>query len=174
MQAPTPSPTPFPPVEGLQDIALPAPVPYVPQTAVWHVLFVVILALALWGFTRYRRRRAVNLYRRQALVELDALVEILGNKGGRHLVAARLPELLKRVALQVEPRPAVASLTGVEWLAELDRLYGGQGFTKGPGVLLPRLAYGTPAFISGVPRAEIDALMRLSREWIERHRRVAA
>ncbi|HEY5907292.1 MAG TPA: DUF4381 domain-containing protein, partial [Vicinamibacteria bacterium] len=109
-----------------------------------------------------------------ALAELDALVAALGVKGGRHQVAARLPELLKRVALHVEPRAAVASLSGAAWLAELDRLYGGQGFTKGPGRLLPRMAYGTTTFVSGVPRADIDALMRLSREWIEKHRRVAA
>ena len=86
-----------------------------------------------WAYSRYRRRRAANLYRRQALAELDALVAALGAKGGRHQVAARLPELLKRVALHVEPRAAVAGLSGAEWLAELDRLYGGDGFTQGPG-----------------------------------------
>lgn len=174
MQTPVPGPPPFPPVEGLKDIALPAPVPWRPETAGWYVLLGLLLALLAWGYSRYRRKRAANLYRRQALAELDALVTALGAKGGRYQVAARLPELLKRVALHLEPRVAVAGLTGAEWLAELDRLYGGDGFTKGPGRLLPKLAYGSPGFVSGVPRADIDALMRLSREWLERHRRVAA
>ena len=173
-EVPTSAPTPLPAVEGLRDIVQPAPVPFVPRAAGFYVLLALLVALGLWAFARHRRRRAANLYRRQALAELDALVAALGVKGGRHEVAARLPELLKRVVLHVEPRPAVASLTGTEWLAELDRLYGGDGFTKGPGRLLPRLTYGTRAYVSGVPRADIDALMRLSREWLEKHRGLPA
>jgi hypothetical protein len=153
---------------------LPTPVAWRPETAGWYFLLALLAVLALWAYSRHRRRRAANLYRRQALAELDALVAALGVKGGRHQVAARLPELLKRVALHVEPRAAVASLSGAAWLAELDRLYGGEGFTKGPGRLLPRMAYGTTTFVSGVPRADIDALMRLVREWLEKHRRAAA
>ena len=167
---PPPSP---PPIEGLEDIVLPQPVPYRPNTVGWYVLFALLLALVVHLYARHRRSRAANLYRRQALHELDAIVLTLQAKGGRHGVAAQLPELLKRVALHVRPREEVASLTGAEWLAELDRMYGGTGFTKGPGRLLPRLAYGAPAFVSGVPRAELDALVRLSREWIEKHHSVA-
>ena len=36
------------------------------------------------------------------------------------------------------------------------------------------LTYGTRAYVSGVPRADIDALMRLSREWLEKHRGLPA
>jgi hypothetical protein len=63
----------------------------------------------------------------------------------------------------------VADLTGPKWLAELDRMYGGHDFSKGPGRLLPSLAYGTATFVASVPRAELDALVRLSREWLQRH-----
>lgn len=174
MQTLAPSPTPFPPVEGLKDIVLPAPVTWLPQTAGWYVLLALLGALVLWAYSRYRRRRAANLYRRQALAELDALATVLGNPSGRHQVAVLLPELLKRVALHVEPRAVVASLSGAEWLAELDRLYGGAGFTKGPGRLLPKLAYGAQTFVSGVPQADIDALVRLSREWLQKHQRPVA
>jgi uncharacterized protein DUF4381 len=171
---PAPSPTPFPPVEGLKDIALPPPVAFLPRTAGWYLLLAVLLGLVAWAVVRYRRHRAANRYRRQALAELEALAVVLGEKGGRHQVAARLPELLKRVVLHLEPRPAVASLTGAPWLAELDRLYGGDGFTKGPGRILPGLAYGTSAYVSSVPRAEFDALVRLTREWLKKHRGAAA
>jgi Domain of unknown function (DUF4381) len=173
VQTPAPSATPFPPVEGLKDIVVPAPVPWLPRTAGWYILLALLGALAFWAYSSYRRRREANRYRRQALLELDGLQVALDKPGGRHQVAARLPELLKRVALHLEPRSAVASLSGADWLAELDRLYGGSGFTKGPGRLLPKLAYGATAFVSGVPRAEIDALMRLSREWLQKHQRPA-
>lgn len=168
-----PTVSPSPPVEGLKDIVLTPPVGFFPPAPGWDVLALLVMALAAWAFLRYRRHRAANLYRRQALAELESLVEILEHKGGRYEVAARLPELLKRVALHVEPRPAVADLTGPEWLAHLDRMYGGDGFSKGPGRLLPRLAYGTATFVASIPRAELDALVRLSREWLQRHHPVA-
>jgi hypothetical protein len=182
--APTPSPlaaaTPPPvaaptpaPLEGLADVVVPEPVSALPQTVGWYVLFTLLAALLVSLGVGLRRRRAANRYRREALAELDAIVARLEEKGGRYDVAARLPLLLKRVALAVAPREDVAALTGKEWLAFLDRLYGGDGFSKGPGRLLPKLAYGTPAFLSGVPRADIDALLRLTREWIGRHRAVA-
>jgi hypothetical protein len=77
------------------------------------------------------------------------------------------------VALTVEPRSAVAGLTESSWLAQLDRMYGGDGFTKGAGRLLPKIAYGTTTYVSKLQRAEIDALVRLSREWIAKHRKAA-
>ena len=153
---------------------VPEPVSLLPRTVGWYVVMALVAALLVWAVGRLRRRYAANRYRREALAELDALVARLEDKGGRYDVAARLPVLLKRVALTVAPREEVAALTGKDWLAFLDRLYGGDGFSKGPGRLLPKLAYGTPAFLSGVPRADIDALLRLTREWLGRHRPLPA
>jgi hypothetical protein len=157
-------------LEGLADIVLPEKAP--PQApGAWTYVFIALAVVgAVLAISAFWRRRGPGRYRREALAELDRLVARLEEKGGRYEVAARLPVLLKRVALTVAPREEVAALTGKEWLAFLDRLYGGDGFTKGPGRLLPRLAYGTPAYLSGVPRAEIDALLRLTRDWIVKHR----
>lgn len=168
-----PSPSP-PPIDltGLHDIVAPAPASWVPQTVGWYVLLALLVALAAWAVWWYRQWREANRYRREALAELEDIVHELERKGGRHHLAFRLPELLKRVALHVEPRESVASLVGDDWLHMLDRMYAGDAFTKGPGRLLPRLAYGTPAYISNVQRAEIDALVRLSRDWIGKHHRV--
>jgi len=156
-------------VEGLADIVAPEPVSFAPQTVGWYVLLVLLLACAAWLVARARRRYAANLYRRQALHELEALAADLEKAGGRHALAARLPALLKRVALHIAPRETVASLTDAEWLQALDHMYGGDGFSKGPGRILPTLAYGTEAVIKHLPRADLDALVRLSREWIGRH-----
>jgi hypothetical protein len=133
----------------------------------------LLLGVLAWAVYTYRRHRAANLYRREALAELNDIVAALDRKGGRHELAARLPALLKRVALHVEPRAAVAGLTSDAWLAQLDRMYGGDAFAKGAGRLLPRLAYGSVASVSRLQRAEIDALVRLSREWIVKHRSAA-
>jgi uncharacterized protein DUF4381 len=157
------------PVEGLRDIATPAPVSMLPPAPGWYVVGLVLLAVALWGYGRYQRARASRRYRREALVELDGIVEALQRPGGRHELAARLPPLLKRVALHVEPRAAVAALTGAAWLAELDRLHRGHEWSKGPGKILPKLAYASAATLSSIPRADIDALVRLSRDFIDRH-----
>jgi hypothetical protein len=99
------------PVEGLRDIAMPAP---------WRVLPPAPggtgrpgpARRAFWGYRRHRRARAASRYRREALAELESIVEALQHPGGRHELAARLPPLLKRVALHVEPRRPVAALTG--------------------------------------------------------------
>ena len=84
----TPSPAPLPPVEGLKDIVLAPPVGFFPPAPGWYVLALLLLGLAVWAVLRYRRHRAANLYRRQALAELESLVEVLEHKGGRHVVAA--------------------------------------------------------------------------------------
>ena len=162
------------PVEGLRDIALPAPVALLPPAPGWYVVGLVLLAVAFWGYSRHQRARAAGRYRREALAELESLVEALQRPGGRHELAARLPPLLKRVALNVEPRAAVAALTGTAWLAELDRLHRGREWSQGPGRILPKLTYGSAATLSAIPRADLDALVRLSREFIKRHHAVAA
>jgi Ca-activated chloride channel family protein len=172
--APVPAPsagatTALAPVEGLRDIAMPPAVKALPPAPGWYLVGLVLLAVAFWGYRQHQRARTASRYRHEALAELEGIVEALQRPGGRHELAARLPPLLKRVALHVEPRSAVAALTGPAWLAELDRLYHGNEWSKGPGKILPRLAYGSAAALSSVPRADIDALVRLSRDFIKQH-----
>ncbi|MBB6095199.1 hypothetical protein HNQ60_004089 [Povalibacter uvarum] len=148
------------PLANLQEIAEPPVVPYFPQTAGWAVVGgVVLLALIYIGWKVARHRRA-NAYRREALAEL-ARIEAESSH-------AALPALLKRTAIAAASRSAVASLTGEEWLRFLDRSLGGDQFEKGPGQLLPRIAYATslPADIS---TEELRSLIDLSRRWIRRH-----
>jgi len=169
LPSPAPSPTPFPPVEGLRDVALPDAVSLWPPAPGWYAVAALLLLAGFWALRRYRLARAASRYRRDALIELEALAAGLGRDAGRAALAERLPALLKRVALHVEPRPEVASLTGAAWLAELDRMHRGSGFTSGPGRLLPLLSYGTTAQVAAVPQGELDALVELSRAWIRGH-----
>jgi hypothetical protein len=141
-------------LESLNDIIVPEPVSLLPQTAGWIVLGVVILAvLAAWAvFARRRYRR--NAYRREALELLDATPP------------HALPALVKRVALAAEPRTAVAALTGDSWLVFLDRSYGGDGFSNGPGRALATLSFAPAAPDARVP----DELHDLVALWIRKHR----
>jgi hypothetical protein len=143
-------------LEGLREIRLPEPVSYAPQTIGWWIVFALLLLIALYVAFRLWRRWRRNAYRRRALAHLAAME--------RDGAPALLPRLLKRTALDAWPREEVANLSGDAWLAFLDRVYGGVGFTSGPGRVLPALAYGEPR-VDDAP-----ALFSLARTWIRTHR----
>jgi hypothetical protein len=141
------------PLEGLADIAVPAPVSCMPQTWGWAVLGVVLLGLSLWAFVRWRRRRERNRYRREALAELAHL--------SSQDALAVIPPLLKRVALSAWPRSEVAALSGQAWVSFL-RAHG--PFPEEAARLLDDIEYQ--------PRAQgeaIELLVKASRLWIEKH-----
>ncbi len=96
-------------LQNLRDIAVPEPPPlWPPAPGVWVLLIIalaVLLALTLW----WSRARARNAYRRAGLALL---------KNAR--TAREVNIILKRVALAVFPRSAVAPLWGNEWVAFLD------------------------------------------------------
>ncbi|MCF5701297.1 DUF4381 domain-containing protein [Pseudomonas syringae] len=86
-----------PSIEQLQELGLPAPVSYAPQTWGWWVLLaVLVLAALLIGIRRYWQWRR-DAYRREGLARLAQL-----RSRSDDLNALReLPELLKRVALSM-------------------------------------------------------------------------
>ncbi|WP_025110022.1 DUF4381 domain-containing protein [Pseudomonas sp. H1h] len=103
----------IPSIDQLQELGLPAPVSYAPQTWGWWVLLAILLLSAmLMGLRRYRQWRR-DQYRREAL---QRLAQLRGRSDD--LSALReLPELLKRAALSIpahsrhwNARPVGASL----------------------------------------------------------------
>ncbi|GAB7125944.1 DUF4381 domain-containing protein [Silvimonas sp. JCM 19000] len=145
----------------LQNAAMPAPVPYTPQTWGWAVLAALLLLLLLWLVWRGIRRYRALAWRRAALAELQQ-IEAQWQRQPDTLRA--LPALVKRVALMTAPRAEVASLSGAAWLAWLDGRDRHQRFSSGPGQLLLSLTYApdTP------PAADVQALLRQLRHWIGR------
>jgi|GEM_PF-280065 len=93
----------LPSIDQLQEMPLPPPPAYLPQTWGWAVLLALLLLGALaWGARRYWRWRR-DAYRREALAQLARL-----QASDERIHALRaLPELLKRVALSM---PAPISL----------------------------------------------------------------
>ncbi len=156
-------------LEGLHDIVVPEAVAWTPQTAGWYVLLAVLLAIAARVAVVRRRRRIANRYRREALDVLAVIENDVGIPELRAGALARLPVLLKRVALSVVPRAEAASLTGEKWLSFLDAGYGGDGFTHGPGRLLPALAYASSDHLEEISDQQATDLVELTRLWIRSH-----
>ncbi|MEO0977581.1 MAG: DUF4381 domain-containing protein [Pseudomonadota bacterium] len=140
-------------IDLLEPVREPAPISMSPQTIgwVWLGLFVlVVAALLFWRVAQHRRR---NAYRRAALAELSQSAPD----------ASALALLVRRTALAAYPRSSVASLFGETWLAFLDKAYGGNGFSNGPGKVLATAPYqGETAD---------EPLKQLVKVWIEKHRK---
>ncbi|NMX60115.1 DUF4381 domain-containing protein [Pseudomonas sp. WS 5059] len=147
-----------PSIEQLQELGLPAPVSYWPQTWGWWLLLgLLILGLLVWAARAWLAWRR-NAYRREALARLDALEDL-----------RELPVLLKRVALSMPLAPEelqrVPTLSGADWQAFLQRHGAGQV----PADLsrqLAELAYAPPEALGAEQRAR---LLAQCRTWVEGH-----
>ncbi len=156
-------------IAGLKEISLPDPVSYMPQTLGWYILFAFVLILAVWlGYRGYRRWMA-NRYRTFALRRLDNLEQELRQPDSRINALTAIPVLIKQTALKCYRRAEIAQMSGKEWLAFLDKSYGGKGFTDGPGVLLPGISYGSQKALDYIEDEEITRTVSLVRKWIEKH-----
>lgn len=145
--------TSVPSIEQLQELDLPAPVSYWPQTWGWGVLLgAVVLGVLILAGRRWLRWRR-DAYRREALARLNVLQDM-----------RELPELLKRVALSMplgaEERQRVPTLSGVEWQAFLQR-HAGAPVADDLSQRLAELAYGT------APADE--HLLAQCKAWVEHH-----
>jgi hypothetical protein len=157
-------------LQSLNDIVLPEPVSWMPQTVGWVVVAVGITLLSMrWAWARYQRWLR-NRYRREGLELLDRIRRELPDPTRRPEALRSLPGLLKRIALSAAPRTDVAALSGSEWLEFLDTTYGAPAFSGGAGRLLPTLAYASDDRVAAVPAEEIDTLMELAGDWIRDHR----
>lgn len=91
-------------LDRLHDIVVPPPVPLWPPAPGWYaVLAIAACCLAAAGYQVWKHWRA-GAYRREALRELGSADS-----------AAKISELLRRVALVIAPRDEVASQTGNQW-----------------------------------------------------------
>lgn len=157
-------------LEKLVDIAVPAPVSWVPQTWGWAALGVMLLALAAWAIARWHKRREANRYRTEALAELDRIEAHLDDAAGRARALAEIPSLLKRVALAAWPRREVAALSGGPWVAFLREHGGGRGFPETAARLLDDAEYRPRQALGAMGPEEARAFARAARAWIEGHR----
>jgi hypothetical protein len=154
-------------LHGIEEIQLPEPISWWPQTLGWKLL---ALAAALWAcYELYRAalRWWHNRYRRTALAELAQLEQRAGGQYQQVLTA--LPELLKATALQVYPRDQIAALSGDHWLAFLDQHYNGPSFREGVGRQLLAVAYQSDDDWQ-LSSQDAQQLIQMCRRWIGKHR----
>jgi LPXTG-motif cell wall-anchored protein len=151
----------------LADIALPAPISWMPQTWGWMALAGLLLAAGGWLMLRKIRRYAANRYRREALGELARLELRLADDRERGEALAALPELLKRVALTAWQRTEVATLSGQAWVVFLRKHAGPEGFPDLAANLIDDLEYRTRR--PTLNAEEGLAVAKAVRKWIEGH-----
>jgi cbb3-type cytochrome oxidase subunit 3 len=153
-------------LENLNDIVLPQPVSWLPQTWGWLALALILLALIAWALWRRHQRYLADRYRREALAELDRIEATLGTADTRDRAIAGIAELLKRVALHAWPRATTASLSGPAWLAFLKQ-HDGDALSAGPAsCFLDDLEYHADGDLA---EGDVRQFAEAARRWIERH-----
>ena len=144
----------------LKDIHLPDAIGWWPPAVGWWLLAILIPALIVflyWGYKRLTRKTAINTAKKS----LAAIKNNTGLDNARKL--RELSMLLRRIAISVNPRTEVASLTGRSWLAFLDRSLTGAPFTDGCGQLLATAPYRN----TEPTDPEMAQLISLCEDWLK-------
>ena len=162
----TPADTPSA-LKPLQELPLPEPVSWAPQTIGWAAVAALLFMAMVWagwiGWRRYKRER----YRRVALAELAEIEAALNDTQRRAIALAAISSLIKRTSLAAAPRERVAALSGDEWLAFLKRTRG--RFDERSGALLTLVSYAPAEQIASITPLEVETLVSVTRDWIQRH-----
>lgn len=154
-------------LKALNDIVVPTPVSYMPQTWGWAALAILLLAVFALLAWRWLRRWKANRYRREALAALDALARQAESSATPAGVEQELAELLKRTALGAWPREEVAKLSGAAW-AEFLAAHSGESADPVLSALVDEQEYRAPdaGELSAKEQARMIAAVR---KWIEGH-----
>ena len=99
------------------EVVPPAAISWLPQTAGWRWLGLLLLGVVLYHGWKALRRWYRNRYRREAAAKLRRLQV----EGERPPGLEEVNQLLKRTALAAWPRHQVASLSGADWGEFLNR-----------------------------------------------------
>ncbi|MGK0298420.1 MAG: hypothetical protein ACI9XC_002042 [Gammaproteobacteria bacterium] len=147
----------------LRDIHLPDGLSLWPLAYGWWILIAVIIMTAIIAIILYRRNQkarisAITLARKEFARITD---EYQKNNETLKLVK-EISILLRRLSISLFPRTEVASLTGEEWLAYLDRYVPGAPFTEGQGRMLVDAPYR-----QNVDTEELETLIHQCHNWIE-------
>ena len=166
-------PTQADPLAQLRDIHLPPAIDiWPPAPGWWGLAFLGILAtlsLLYWLWGRWQ----ANKYRREAIRQLESILEKYASDGDASLYLHDYQLLLKRVALTRFNRDLVASLTGEAWVAFLDKSSNGSEFSMGAGQALVDGNY-VDAARTGIGSADIESLHQLGQQWIRKHHALPA
>ncbi len=147
----------------LRDIHLPAPIGWWPLAPGWYLLLILVLLLGGFAAIFLGRWYLNGRARRQALALLSVFQQQYQKESNREISAARISELLKRVALTYFPREKVASLQGEDWIVFLNETSKNLNFNEVYKELL-ELPYQAQA------EGDLDKLFHFARIWISQRR----
>ena len=147
----------------LHDIHLPEAIGWWPLAVGWYLLaflsIMVLVAVIFFFYRHYLNGRA----RRQALRLLTTYQQAYPTVVDSQLTAARVSELLKRVALVYFPRAKVASLQGDAWIAFLNSTAKGLDFSHVQKELLE-------GPYRPMKERDLHLLFSMARTWIKQRR----
>ncbi len=144
----------------LKDIHLPEAIGWWPPAIGWWLLAVFIpllIAFLYWLYKRLTRKTAIKTARNN----LVAIKQNSALDNGQKL--RELSMLIRRVAISINPRTEVASLTGRQWLTFLDSSVTGAPFSEGCGQLLVEATYRN----TSPTGLEISQLINLCEDWLK-------
>ncbi|MDD2658829.1 MAG: DUF4381 domain-containing protein [Methylococcales bacterium] len=144
----------------LKDIHIPEAIGWWPPAIGWWLLAILIPALIVllyWLFKFLTRKTAIKAAKKN-------LDDIKQNYALDNITKLReLSMLIRRVSISVNPRTEVASLTGRQWLAFLDKSVTCAPFSEGCGQLLADAPYrNTPP-----TEQEISQLIDQCEDWLK-------
>ncbi len=144
----------------IRDIHLPPPPGWWPPAPGWWLLAaLLLLALAVWLWRRYRP--PLKSLQKTALRQLDKAARRFRQQQDKTLLLQDVSILLRRISLSCVPRRQTASLIDRAWLQQLDRLNPASQLATHFAELLSDGPYR--------PQVDYDAevLIRCTRQWIE-------
>lgn len=144
----------------LKDIHLPEAIGWWPPAIGWWLLAVLIPVLVFFSYWLYKRLTRTSAIKtaRKNLLAIQQHSSLDNSQKLRELSI-----LMRRVAISVNPRAEVASLTGRSWLAFLDKSLTGASFSEGFGQLLTEAPYRN----TSPSDQEISGLIGLCEDWLK-------
>ena len=149
----------------IRDLHLPEAIGWWPLAPGWWIVISLALLAMFMLFRLWYRSYSHGAARRHALRQLEAYSKDYLAHGNGVTFGTQLSELVRRTMLAYAPRSEVAGLTGVEWLAWLDRDLDRSHFADGDGRPLIEWPYRDPdsKFDKSDAAALVDAVrLRLS------------
>ncbi|VAW68088.1 hypothetical protein MNBD_GAMMA10-1988 [hydrothermal vent metagenome] len=152
----------------LHDIHLPAAVSGWPPAIGWWLLPVIICVLALIIFKLVqlkKRYKAPPAYKKIARNEMQRLEENFKANGNTLESLKAISALLRRIALSYLPRESVASLTGEQWIEQLNALCGETVFNAQLSDLLINAPY-QQTLTEAHNESQYSELFEACKQWI--------
>jgi len=147
----------------LRDIHLPDSVSWWPLAIGWWLLplLVVLISFSVYKFVKYKKKNKKIAYKKIAFNEFNSLrAQYKNNENSAELIRD-ISALLRRIALSYLPRENVASLTGSQWIEQLNHLCSQEIFTNEIASQLENAPY--------MPQSNFDnkKLLATCESWIQ-------